>query len=273
MSESYSRQFPADKPLVRLDFDASTQIWTLFLLAAETPDNRLTHNLIGNGLFPALNFVEAEWEKMLDSGRSSKGAALITTCQIDEKTKIFSNGLDLEKAIADPNFFDHFLNRLFEKLLTFPIPTIASVGGHAFAGGFGLACAHDYRVMNGDRGYLCMNEIDFGAQIPPGLLQTLATKIAHPQTLRKVTLEGHRFTAAEAHKEGIVDFVAKAPDYPGPAGTLKLATQVAQKIKIKASQNAWGSNKLVNFASQLAVIRTRNEVSTANLYNAPESKL
>lgn len=155
-------------------------------------------------------------------------------------------GLDFESAIADPDFFDKYLFPgelpieiehqssileinfclslflsefgsfhsassllpVYEKLLSFPIPTIASVGGHGFAAGFGLAMAHDFRVMNGNRGYLCMNEIEwvkrknkafstlyfrlftdasfftlwwsfslfsFGAQLPPGRLFCLPT--------------------------------------------------------------------------------------------------
>lgn len=68
-------------------------------------------------------------------------------------------GLDFERAIADPNFFDDLLNPLYTKLLSFPIPTVASIGGHAFAAGFALGLVHDYRVMNGARGYLCMNEV------------------------------------------------------------------------------------------------------------------
>lgn len=39
--------------------------------------------------------------------------------------------LDFENAISDPNFFDTHLNKVYEKLLSFPIPTVASIGGHA----------------------------------------------------------------------------------------------------------------------------------------------
>ncbi|EPQ26962.1 uncharacterized protein PFL1_05597 [Pseudozyma flocculosa PF-1] len=272
MAESYSRNFPTDRPLVRLDFDGASSIWTLHFLAADTPDNRLNHNFINNGLLPALSFVEAEWDTMTNSGNAAQGAALITTGQTHDKAKIYSNGLDLEAAIADPNFFDDCLNTLYEKLLTFPIPTIASIGGHAFAAGFGLVCAHDYRVMNSARGYLCMNEIDFGAQLPHGLQMALAAKIAHPQTMRKIVLEGHRFTAKEAHDAGIVDLVADAQRYPGPAGTLKLATELATKIKVKASKDCWGSNKVVLYAPQLAILRTKHEIAMANLYKPPSSQ-
>lgn len=42
----------------------------------------------------------------------------------------FATSLDFENAVKDPDFFDTHLNRLYEKLLSFPIPTIASIGGH-----------------------------------------------------------------------------------------------------------------------------------------------
>ena len=37
--------------------------------------------------------------------------------------------------------------------------TIAAINGHAFAGGFLLAMALDYRLMSASKGFLCMNEI------------------------------------------------------------------------------------------------------------------
>lgn len=49
---------------------------------------------------------------------------------------------------------------VYRRLLTFPIPTIAAINGHAFAAAFAVAMGHDYRVMNGNRGFLCMNEIE-----------------------------------------------------------------------------------------------------------------
>lgn len=266
MPSSYTRDFPSSSPVVRLDFDGSSQLYVLHFLGAETPDNRLSHKFILDGLLPALEHVENEWDALVDSGDAATGAALITTGATDEKAKIYSNGLDFENAIADPTFFDRCLNPLYEKLLTFPIPTVASLGGHAFAAGFGLACAHDYRVMNAKRGYLCMNEIDFGAQLPHGLQQALASKIVHPQTMRKIVLEGHRFSAAEALEAGIVDAVSQDG---GAAGTLELAKKLADKVKIKASKDVWGSNKQVIYAPQIAIMRTKHETAMSNLDRAP----
>ena len=39
------------------------------------------------------------------------------------------------------------------------VPTIAAVNGHAFAAGFILALACDYRVMTSGRAWCSMNEV------------------------------------------------------------------------------------------------------------------
>ncbi|KIS68647.1 uncharacterized protein UMAG_03220 [Mycosarcoma maydis] len=265
--QSYTRQFPSEAaPLVKLEFDGASRIWVLTMLGNETPDNRLTHKLIGDGLLPALRHVEERWNDMLSSGESSEGAALISTGGVDASAKIFSNGLDLERAMADPTFFDTHLNALYEKLLTLPIPTIAAVNGHAFAAGFGLACAHDYRVMNAKRGYLCMNEIDFGAPLPHGLQMALGSKITDQRVMRKIVLEGHRFSAKEAFDEGFVDILSDSPQ-----DTLDKALELANKLKGKAKMNAWGSNKQVIYAQAIKIMRTSHDDATTALY-APRAK-
>lgn len=66
-------------------------------------------------------------------------------------------------------FFPRVLNALLGRFLTFPIPTIAAINGHCFAGGFTLALAHDFRVMKQAEGkgqiWCALNEIDFGANV------------------------------------------------------------------------------------------------------------
>lgn len=213
-----------------------------------------------------MEHVEDAWSDMLGSGESSEGAALISTGGTDASAKIYSNGLDFEKATADPHFFDTHLNALYEKLLTFPIPTIAAINGHAFAAGFGLACSHDYRVMNAKRGYLCMNEIDFGAPLPFGLQKALASKISDQKTMRKIVLEGHRFSAKEAYEAGIVDVLAESPQ-----DTLDKAVELAGRFKIKAKMNAYGSNKQVIYADAIKVMRTSNDDANEQLFT-PRAK-
>ena len=235
----------SEVPLVRTDFDAEKRIWTLQFLGQETPDHRLTHAMIQQGLLPALRDVRRQWEQWVAAHAMEPGAALVTTAPVD--SKFFSNGLDLPNAIRDRYFFNDCLNALIRELLTFPIPTVAAVTGHAFAAGCVLALAHDYRVMNAQRGYLCMNEIEFGAPIPRGMLgaiQSVATKAAH----RKLLLEAHRFTAADAEAHGLVHATAQ-----GTEATLHKAVALADQVRSRAAAGAWQSIKEALYADALAM--------------------
>lgn len=111
-------------------------LFVLTFTGGETKDNRLTAHFL-TGYLEALDYVQGKWDDISNGNNdqcdASKGAALITTGQVEEGSKFFSNGLDFEAAIATPNFFDKYLNPVYTKLMTFPIPTIASVGGERVA--------------------------------------------------------------------------------------------------------------------------------------------
>ena len=82
--------------------------------------------------------------------------------------KIFSNGLDILNLNTkeDVRYILGELNKYVHRMLCSPIPTIGCVNGHAFAGGWFLAMAHHYRIMNSERGWICLNEIDLDVPIP-----------------------------------------------------------------------------------------------------------
>lgn len=123
-----------------------------YLLTFNVPsDNRLTPEMC-LAFTHALDVIESELlpiEKL----------PVVTTSKI---SKFYSNGLDLERAQSTPGFWDNSINPLFKRLLEYPTPLIAMVNGHAFAGGFMIAMCHDYRVMNPNKGFLCLNELEFG---------------------------------------------------------------------------------------------------------------
>ena len=50
--------------------------------------------------------------------------------------------------------------------MTFPVPTMTVVSGHAYAGGLILAMAHDYRTMRADYGYMCLSELNLDFPLP-----------------------------------------------------------------------------------------------------------
>ena len=141
---------------------------------------------------------------------SNDGVKALITTGVD---KNYSQGIDLAWfAQQDENTLDQFWAVLFDvlcTLLTLPMPTVAAINGlyiavsrlsavqdpdtslvlplcdgitisftlactgHAFAGGAFLALAHDYIVMNTERGWFSFNEIYLPSRIPEFLLQLL----------------------------------------------------------------------------------------------------
>src|SRR5262249_43222476 len=87
--------------------------------------------------------------------------------------RFFSSGFDVREVFgyerpAMHHFFGRFMD-LYEGILRFPKPVVGAIGGHAFAGGAFLALACDFRVMaDGDYGF-AINEINFGAVLPPAI--------------------------------------------------------------------------------------------------------
>lgn len=87
------------------------------------------------------------------------------------------------------------------------MPTIALLNGHAFAGGLMLGMFHDYRIFNPTRGFLCLNELDFGYPLKPAMSSIFKQKVPYPAVYRSLVLEAKRFTAKEALEGGIVDIL------------------------------------------------------------------
>lgn len=175
------------------------------------PDNRYTQSFIGAYL-DALDYV-----RLRGSPR-----VLVTTSKIP---KFFSNGLDFEAAISTPGFFPDHYYRLMRTLLVFPWPTVALVNGHAFAAGFMVAACHDYRVMNPSRGFLCMNEVAFGAKLMAPMLSIFRVKFGVPLT-QKIVLQGHRFPGPEALAAGLVDVLGGLPEAASIAASKPVAAYV-----------------------------------------------
>lgn len=134
--------------------------------------------------------------------------ALVTT----GSDKYFTNGIDLDwmfgpEAQASPETIPDFLASMmgvWARVLALPIPTVAAVNGHAFAGGAMFVLAHDHVLMRADRGYWCVNEVLLQLPLAPGMQAILEAKLPRP-TLRKAILTAHRFDAAAAVDAGIAD--------------------------------------------------------------------
>ncbi len=122
--------------------------------------------------------------------------------------KFFSNGLDLEWMMEageeSTKLVVEGLQALYMRLLTFPVPVVAAVNGHAFAGGAMLALACDERVMREDRGYFCLPEVDINIPFVSGMSKLIQAKLT-PAAAHKAMLSGHRVGGPEAVEWGIAD--------------------------------------------------------------------
>ncbi|KAH8429698.1 enoyl-CoA hydratase/isomerase family protein [Aspergillus melleus] len=170
---------------------SSEQEKNIYLLTFTSPkDNRLTPVFI-EALLLALDIVDHRYPK----------GVLITTSGI---AKFYSNGLDLELAQSTEGFVENYLWKLFRRLLTYPMPTISLLNGHAFAAGCMLAMYHDYRIQNPSKGFLCINEIEFGVPLQSPMMCIFREKLT-PPAFRDVVLEAKRFSGASSVNSGLVD--------------------------------------------------------------------
>ncbi|KAJ3539636.1 hypothetical protein NM208_g5405 [Fusarium decemcellulare] len=198
------------------------------------PENRLSKSY-AQELIAAFRWIEVQL------GPDSEGTVITSSAAGLPKNgtgaaKFWCGGVELEEAEDDPYSSTDGLFPLIHTILDFPFPTIAEINGHTFGGGCPLALAHDYRIMNSERGYLCMPPVDLGLHFDGmGLLPRLKLS---PKSARKMLLEGHRFTAKEALADGIIDIIAR-PEQLGD-----VALTLAEKWAPKAKMGVYGVLRL-----------------------------
>ncbi|GAM82188.1 hypothetical protein ANO11243_001670 [Dothideomycetidae sp. 11243] len=215
----------------------STPAAKVYLLEfTSPPDNRLKTDFC-EALHLALDIIEF---------RHPPGV-VITTSGI---SKFYSNGLDLEHATETPGFFGDTLFALWRRFLIYPMPTIALINGHAFAGALMLAMMHDYRIMNPQKGFVCLNEVDLGVPLKPPMSSIFRQKTV-PATYRMLVLEGKRFTSRDAHNAGIVDSLGGLED------ALKLVSDL--NLPAKAAKGVYGELKREMFRETVHYLENHKE--------------
>ena len=146
---------------------------------------------------------------VLDEIESATDATTLVVTSSHEK--IFSNGIDLEwlvpviqqNDIARAKEYFYLLNRMFKRIVTYPLITVAGISGHAFAGGAIMCCAFDFRFMRSDRGFFCFPEVDLGIPFLPGM-NALLKKAMPMYMVEYMEYTGVRLTAEQCVVHHIV---------------------------------------------------------------------
>ena len=120
------------------------------------------------------------------------------------------------------------------------MPTLAVLPGHAFAAGFMTAMMHDYRIMNPHRGYLCLNELDFGAPLQPPMASIFRQKVPSPNTFRTIVLESKRIGALEGVKEGLLDSVGGVEEAITLIQEMRLLDRAKSGVYGRLKHEMWG---------------------------------
>lgn len=109
------------------------------------------------------------------------------------------NGKDFQ-AIKD---FMYGLNRIFKRILLYPMPVIAAINGHAFGDGSIMACACDFRFMKSSKGFFCFPEIDISIPFLPGMI-CLVKKAFPYYKLEEAVYSGRRYGAGELEEHHVI---------------------------------------------------------------------
>ncbi|TIC79769.1 enoyl-CoA hydratase/isomerase family protein [Nocardioides sp. GY 10113] len=192
------------------------------------------------------DWLAAVADALTEVERASGPRALVTSAS---GGKFYSNGLDLDWLGAHPDRFESYVGdvqRMYARLLSLPVVTVAAIPGHAFAAGAMLALCHDFRVMREDRGFWCLPEVDIDIPFSPGMSALVQSRLT-PQTAHEAMVTGRRYGGGDAVARGVVDHATAEAD------VLPAAMEMAQANAAKAG-GTLGTIKSRMYAAALAAL-------------------
>lgn len=166
------------------------------------------------------------WHEVLGELEAVEGPLAVV---ITGTGKFFGNGLDLDWMRDHPDAAGPLVgdvHRLLGRLYLLPAYTVAALNGHTFAGAAMLACATDVRVMRTDRGFWCLPEVDLGLPLTEPMFAAVVARLPRAAA-HDAIMTGRRYTAAEAHRLGIVEHTASEDEVLSTA--IALAEPMAPK--------------------------------------------
>ena len=125
--------------------------------------------------------------------------------------KNWSQGIDLlwmmdvfgKKDFQSIKDFMYGLNRIFKRILLYPMPVVAAISGHAFGDGSIMACACDFRFMRSDKGFFCFPEVDISIPFLPGMFALLRKAMPYYK-FEEAVFSGRRMGAKELEEHHVI---------------------------------------------------------------------
>ena len=165
---------------------------------------------------PALHnaFDEALIQKLIETFENVGNDNACRVMVLAGAGKSFSAGGDLNwmRRMAGYSYAENLadageLARLMRTLDRLPKPTIARIHGSVFAGGLGLVTCCDVAVAEQDTVF-CVSEARLG--LVPSVISPYLIRAIGARSARRYFLTAERFSAAEAHRIGLVHEVVPA---------------------------------------------------------------
>jgi len=163
--------------------------------------------------------------------------------------KAFCSGGDLKERNNMPEAAWRAQHELFERaywtLMDVPVPVIAALNGHAFAGGLetALACDFCYAVS---MARFALTEVTLGIMPGGGGTQNLPRAVGERRA-KEIILTGRPFSAREALEWGVVNRVVE----PGElmAATMETARAIAANAPLSVRQ----AKKSIHYGLQMEI--------------------
>ncbi|CAH1270643.1 HADHA [Branchiostoma lanceolatum] len=159
-----------------------------------------------------MDFIN-KFNKALDEVESNPDVQALITTGIG---KFFSNGIDVNwmGQMAQNNQmpelvkFGQELGPLCNRMMTFPVPTIAAINGHCVAQGGFWALHHDYRVMRTKRGWFSLPEVHLNLPLGEHNIRLTRMKVSG-DVARDSMVFGKWYSPEEGLQAGLVDQLAE----------------------------------------------------------------
>jgi trans-feruloyl-CoA hydratase/vanillin synthase len=132
----------------------------------------------------------------------------------------------------------------WERINTFPKPTIAMVNGYLFGGAFTQLCACDYAIA-ADDAIFGLSEVNWGI-LPGGIVSWNVVQVMNYRDALYYATTGDTFDGRQAKQMGVVNFHVPLSDLR--AETMKLARKLMEKspAAVRATKEAIRAVRFMN---------------------------